>query len=243
MKGEQRAQPGSSFQAPQQHLQVGSSRCKWQEALGPQMQSLALKGSAAVLSAPRFLAPFCSDPFLGSDNLPTRSALPPDSMPGCLWGGLGWFFPTPTLSCFAGGRYSRTSQRITSLSAPPSRVLLSCFKESPFYLDWFSRSSKRRQGIVCLKGEGECLFNEEKVSFSGLTLVRQSYLFGITSMRTISKSPDARANLRMIPLIAYKVKCMFLAVVALNRNVCVHGNCFITGFSFAAGQGSQCCVF
>lgn len=45
---EQCAQPGGSFQVHQQHLRVQSSHCKWQEALGPQMQRLALKGSVAL---------------------------------------------------------------------------------------------------------------------------------------------------------------------------------------------------
>ena len=56
------------------------------------MQSLALKGSVAMSSAPGFLATFCLDLFLGSDNLPTHSALPSDSLPGCLGG-----FSSPVL--------------------------------------------------------------------------------------------------------------------------------------------------
>jgi len=104
-------------------LGVWSSHCKWQEALGPQMQSLALKGTVAMLSPPRFLAAFCSDLFLGSDELPTRSALPAETIPGCLVVWVLFFFPTPTRYCCAGGRYSGTSERITSLAALLSHVL------------------------------------------------------------------------------------------------------------------------
>lgn len=59
-------------------------------------KGLHLKEAWPCPSAPSFLTIFCLDLFLGSDNLPTHSALPSDSTPGCL-GGLVWFFFSPLL--------------------------------------------------------------------------------------------------------------------------------------------------
>jgi len=120
---QQNTQPQSSLQAPQPCLGFGAAiangkrpwdlKCKvlhlkepWPCCLHPDSSLPSVRicswGLMSYLHAQLFLLRLYLDAW---------------------WFGFFFFFPTPTRYCCAGGRYSGTSERITSLAALLSHVL------------------------------------------------------------------------------------------------------------------------